>query len=73
MDQPPIMEVISKSLALVRGWLVWFLYMASPKQGDLRLSGLPSGQSASGGARTRDRRVRADLKADPLATVPSTI
>ncbi|GFO03620.1 hypothetical protein PoB_003012500 [Plakobranchus ocellatus] len=45
-----------------------FLYKASPQQGDLRLSGLPPGQGAGGGARTRDRRVPADLRADSLAT-----
>ncbi|GFN95230.1 hypothetical protein PoB_002173600 [Plakobranchus ocellatus] len=44
----------------------------SPQQGDLRLSGPPSGQDAGGGARTRDRRVPADLRADSLATVPPT-
>ncbi|GFN76900.1 hypothetical protein PoB_000340600 [Plakobranchus ocellatus] len=49
-----------------------FLYIASPQQGDLRLSGPPSGQDAGGGARTRDRRVPADLRADSLATVPPT-
>ncbi|GFN75936.1 hypothetical protein PoB_000244200 [Plakobranchus ocellatus] len=43
-----------------------------PQQGDLRLSGPPSGQDAGGGARTRDRRVPADLRADTLATVPPT-
>ncbi|GFO28280.1 acid-sensing ion channel 4 [Plakobranchus ocellatus] len=48
------------------------LYIASPQQGDLRLSGPPSGQGAGGGARTRDRRVPADLRADSLATVPPT-
>ncbi|GFN73746.1 hexosyltransferase [Plakobranchus ocellatus] len=44
----------------------------SPQQGDLRLSGPPSGQGAGGGARTRDRMVPADLRADSLATVPPT-
>ncbi|GFO38943.1 hypothetical protein PoB_006544800 [Plakobranchus ocellatus] len=39
----------------------------SPQQGDLRLSGPPSGQGASGRARTRDRRAPADLRADLLA------
>ncbi|GFO06467.1 hypothetical protein PoB_003297200 [Plakobranchus ocellatus] len=43
-----------------------------PQQGDLRLSGPPSGQGAGGGARTRDRKVPADLRADSLATVPPT-
>ncbi|GFO29196.1 hypothetical protein PoB_005570100 [Plakobranchus ocellatus] len=42
------------------------------QQGDLRLSGPPSGQGAGGGARTRDRKVPADLRADSLATVPPT-
>ncbi|GFO19950.1 hypothetical protein PoB_004645500 [Plakobranchus ocellatus] len=46
-----------------------FLCISSPQQGDLRLSGLPSGQSAGGGARTRDRGIRADIRADSLATV----
>ncbi|GFN79883.1 hypothetical protein PoB_000638900 [Plakobranchus ocellatus] len=41
-------------------------------QGDLRLSGPPSGQGASSGARTRDRRVPADLRADSQATVLPT-
>ncbi|GFN76272.1 hypothetical protein PoB_000277800 [Plakobranchus ocellatus] len=49
-----------------------FLYIASPQQGDLRLSGPPSGQGAGSGARTRDRRVPADLKADSQATVLPT-
>ncbi|GFO21304.1 A disintegrin and metalloproteinase with thrombospondin motifs [Plakobranchus ocellatus] len=43
-----------------------------PQQGDLRLSGHPSGQGASDGARTRDKRVPADLRAESLATVPPT-
>ncbi|GFO44150.1 hypothetical protein PoB_007065500 [Plakobranchus ocellatus] len=51
---------------------VGFLCIASPQQDDLRLSGPPSRQDASGGARTRDRRIPADLKADSLATVPPT-
>ncbi|GFO01652.1 hypothetical protein PoB_002815700 [Plakobranchus ocellatus] len=42
----------------------------NPQQGNLRLSGLLSGQGVGGGARTRDRRVPADLRADSLATVP---
>ncbi|GFO04824.1 hypothetical protein PoB_003132900 [Plakobranchus ocellatus] len=45
---------------------------SSPQQGDLRLSGPPSGQGAGGGARTRDRKVPSDLRADSLATVPPT-
>ncbi|GFO49694.1 hypothetical protein PoB_007619900 [Plakobranchus ocellatus] len=43
-----------------------------PPQGDLRLSGPPSGQGAGSGARTRDRRVPADLRADSQATVLPT-
>ncbi|GFO18174.1 hypothetical protein PoB_004467900 [Plakobranchus ocellatus] len=46
--------------------------LARPQQGDLRLSGPPPGQGAGGGARTRDRMLPADLKADSLATVPPT-
>ncbi|GFN86798.1 hypothetical protein PoB_001330400 [Plakobranchus ocellatus] len=45
---------------------------ASPQQGDLRLSGPPSGQGVSGGARTRDRGIPADIRADSIATVPPT-
>ncbi|GFO19201.1 hypothetical protein PoB_004570600 [Plakobranchus ocellatus] len=45
---------------------------ASPQQGDLKLSGPPPGQGASGGARTRDRRVSVDLRTDSLVTVPPT-
>ncbi|GFN78315.1 hypothetical protein PoB_000482100 [Plakobranchus ocellatus] len=48
------------------------LMRSCPQQGDLRLSGPPSGQGADGGARTCDRRVPADLRADSLATVPPT-
>ncbi|GFO23258.1 hypothetical protein PoB_004976300 [Plakobranchus ocellatus] len=49
-----------------------FLYIASPQQGDLRLSGPPLGRGVGCGARTRDGRVRADFRADTLATVPPT-
>ncbi|GFO29883.1 hypothetical protein PoB_005638800 [Plakobranchus ocellatus] len=49
-----------------------FLMSASPQQGDLRLSGPPSGQGAGSGARTRDRRVPVDLRADSQATVLPT-
>ncbi|GFO15152.1 hypothetical protein PoB_004165700 [Plakobranchus ocellatus] len=49
-----------------------FFYIASPQQGDLRLSGPASGQGAGSGARTRDRRVPADLRADSQATVLPT-
>ncbi|GFO35860.1 hypothetical protein PoB_006236500 [Plakobranchus ocellatus] len=45
---------------------------ARPKQGDLRLSGPPSGQGGGAEARTRDGIVPADLRADSLATVPPT-
>ncbi|GFO49251.1 hypothetical protein PoB_007575600, partial [Plakobranchus ocellatus] len=45
---------------------------ASPQQGDLRLLGPPTGRGADGGARTHDRRVHADLRADSQATVPPT-
>ncbi|GFO11126.1 hypothetical protein PoB_003763100 [Plakobranchus ocellatus] len=45
----------------------------SPQQGDLRLRDLPSGRNASGGVRTRDRRIPADLRTDSLATMPPTL
>ncbi|GFO50555.1 hypothetical protein PoB_007706000 [Plakobranchus ocellatus] len=49
-----------------------FLYITSPQQGDLGLPGPPSSQGAGGGARTRDRMVPADLRADLPTTVPPT-
>ncbi|GFO19022.1 hypothetical protein PoB_004552700 [Plakobranchus ocellatus] len=48
------------------------LRTSDPQQGDLRLSGPPSGQGAGSGARTRDRRVPADLRANSQATVLPT-
>ncbi|GFO22614.1 hypothetical protein PoB_004911900 [Plakobranchus ocellatus] len=47
-----------------------FLMVSSPQQGDLWLSGPPSGQGTGGGVRTHDRRVPADLRMDSLANVP---
>ncbi|GFN86565.1 acetylcholine receptor subunit alpha-like [Plakobranchus ocellatus] len=44
--------------------------IANTKQGELYLLGPLSRRGAGGGARTRDRRVPADLRADSLATVP---
>ncbi|GFN75713.1 hypothetical protein PoB_000221900 [Plakobranchus ocellatus] len=44
----------------------------NPQQGDLRLLGPPSGQGAGSGARTRDRRSAADLRAESLTAVPPT-
>ncbi|GFN79592.1 hypothetical protein PoB_000609800 [Plakobranchus ocellatus] len=52
--------------------LVSFFYIACP-QGVLRLSGPSSGQGAGGEARTRDRRVPADLRGDSLAIVLPTL
>ncbi|GFO07796.1 hypothetical protein PoB_003430100 [Plakobranchus ocellatus] len=43
-----------------------------PQQDDPRLSGSPPDQGPGGGARTRDRRVPANLRADSLATMPPT-
>ncbi|GFO30006.1 hypothetical protein PoB_005651100 [Plakobranchus ocellatus] len=62
---------ISKLIAIISHTQeVWC--KASPQQGDLRLSGPPSGQGDGGGARTRDRRVPANLTADSITTVPPT-
>ncbi|GFO12395.1 hypothetical protein PoB_003890000 [Plakobranchus ocellatus] len=52
--------------------LVWSLYIASPQEGDFRLSGHPSDQGAGGRTRTRDRNIPAELRADSLDTVPLT-
>ncbi|GFN84447.1 hypothetical protein PoB_001095300 [Plakobranchus ocellatus] len=46
------------------------MYVASPQQGDLRLSRPQSGQGTGGGARTRDRKVPANLRANSLGTAP---
>ncbi|GFO33229.1 hypothetical protein PoB_005973400 [Plakobranchus ocellatus] len=51
---------------------VRIFYIASPQQGDLRLSGRPSSQGTDGEVRTRERRFPADFRVDSLATVPST-
>ncbi|GFO35535.1 hypothetical protein PoB_006204000 [Plakobranchus ocellatus] len=48
------------------------MYKACPQHGDLRLSGFSSRKGASDGARTRNRRVPADLRADSLSNVPPT-
>ncbi|GFN81686.1 hypothetical protein PoB_000819200 [Plakobranchus ocellatus] len=45
----------------------------NPQQSDLRLSGPPSGQIDDDGARTRNRRVAADLRANSLDTEPPTL
>ncbi|GFO14583.1 hypothetical protein PoB_004108800 [Plakobranchus ocellatus] len=47
---------------------VLFLSTVSPK-GDLRLSGLPSGQGTGGGAPIRNRRLPADRWAGSISTV----
>ncbi|GFN90421.1 hypothetical protein PoB_001692700 [Plakobranchus ocellatus] len=59
-------------LYFFRFCMVWFLYIASPHQGDLRFSGPPSGQRAGAWDRIRDRWVLADLRKDSLSTVPPT-
>ncbi|GFN76081.1 hypothetical protein PoB_000258700 [Plakobranchus ocellatus] len=50
----------------------YYVFVFSLQQSDLRFSGTPSGQGAGGGARTRDRRVLEDLRADSLANGPPT-
>ncbi|GFN79852.1 hypothetical protein PoB_000635800 [Plakobranchus ocellatus] len=51
---------------------VWFLWTASPQQGDLRFSGPTPGQGAGGLAQTHARRVLTDFTAGLLSTMPST-
>ncbi|GFO17853.1 hypothetical protein PoB_004435800 [Plakobranchus ocellatus] len=51
---------------------ILILFIINPQQGDLRLLDSPSDQGAGGGARTRDGRVPAHLRANSLATVPPT-
>ncbi|GFN92455.1 hypothetical protein PoB_001896100 [Plakobranchus ocellatus] len=51
---------------------IWTASRSHPQQGDLRLSGPASDQGAGSGARTRDRRLPADLRADSQATVLPT-
>ncbi|GFN85395.1 hypothetical protein PoB_001190100 [Plakobranchus ocellatus] len=51
----------------------WFgLVFVYSQSTTIRLSGSALGHGASGGARNRDRRILADLRADSLATVPPT-
>ncbi|GFN82788.1 amine oxidase [Plakobranchus ocellatus] len=67
----PTIEVrgYSRSIIAVRGHSrSW-----KEQEGDPRLSGPPSGQGTSGGARSRDRRVPAVLRADSLSIVPPTL
>ncbi|GFN91028.1 hypothetical protein PoB_001753400 [Plakobranchus ocellatus] len=49
---------------------MFFFYIVSPQQGDLRLSGPPSDQGAGGGARTLDRKVPADLASHCATNAP---
>ncbi|GFO20430.1 hypothetical protein PoB_004693500 [Plakobranchus ocellatus] len=55
---------------MVGFWFGFLIYIDSPRQDDLGLSGPPSDQGASGRARTRDRNVPVDLRTDSLSTVP---
>ncbi|GFO19725.1 hypothetical protein PoB_004623000 [Plakobranchus ocellatus] len=65
-------------LALCGGWVCLRLETSQPRvvyglqsiTDDLKLSGAPSGQGAGCGARTRDGRISADLRADSLSTEP---
>ncbi|GFO34349.1 hypothetical protein PoB_006085400 [Plakobranchus ocellatus] len=59
---PPSTKWVARSLKTRR----------NPQQGNLRLLGPPSGQGAGDGARTSDRRVSADPRADSLTTEPPT-
>ncbi|GFO39694.1 hypothetical protein PoB_006619900 [Plakobranchus ocellatus] len=67
------LEPATEGSLQISGWTRKPLcYRRSPQQCDLRLSGPPPGQSAGSGARTRDRRVPADIRADSQATVLPT-
>ncbi|GFO37760.1 hypothetical protein PoB_006426500 [Plakobranchus ocellatus] len=48
------------------------IMVENSQHGDLMLLGHPSGQGAGDGARSCDRKVPEDLRADSLATVLST-
>ncbi|GFO48380.1 hypothetical protein PoB_007488500 [Plakobranchus ocellatus] len=50
----------------------FFFFNSQSQQGDFILADLPSGQGTGGGARTRDRKAPADLRADSLSTVLPT-
>ncbi|GFO39085.1 hypothetical protein PoB_006559000 [Plakobranchus ocellatus] len=63
------MEVDKAQLCSYSTLDIWFYFVYSPEQSDLRLLNSPSGQGAGGGARTRDRRDPADPRADSLSTV----
>ncbi|GFN75749.1 hypothetical protein PoB_000225500 [Plakobranchus ocellatus] len=56
-----------RNISLVRVFLC--VCAPDPQQGNLGLSGFQSRQGANGGARTRNQRVPADLRANSLATV----
>ncbi|GFN82970.1 hypothetical protein PoB_000947600 [Plakobranchus ocellatus] len=70
-EERDVITICSLSVLLA---VVYFVRgpRASPQRGDLGLLGPPTGQGASGGARTCLRRVPAGLRADSLATVQPT-
>ncbi|GFN78749.1 hypothetical protein PoB_000525500 [Plakobranchus ocellatus] len=69
---PHCPDVLARCAVRPRVWVYATKIINCPQKGDLRLLGPPSGQSAGSGARTRDRGVPADLRADSLATLPPT-
>ncbi|GFO25518.1 hypothetical protein PoB_005202300 [Plakobranchus ocellatus] len=61
---------IVRQLMIIAVWPYSIATVCCAQQGDLRLSGLPSDQGTGGGARTRNRRIPADLRADSLVIEP---
>ncbi|GFO26384.1 hypothetical protein PoB_005288900 [Plakobranchus ocellatus] len=74
-EQEWLLLLVDKSSVFARlfRFCDYFFNIASPQQGDLRLSGPLSGQGAGGGARTRNRRVPADLRMNSLSFITDAL
>ncbi|GFO15870.1 hypothetical protein PoB_004237500 [Plakobranchus ocellatus] len=49
------------------------VFIVRPQQGDIRLSGPPSGQGTGGEVQTPDGGIPPDIRADLLSTAPSML